>query len=157
MSLVNCPLSLGIMITLHDIETAVVERLNGAGHTVTAAEVDEGFVKPAFFIDIFQNSVTMINQFMELVNIAVELRYFPDIETREAQIIMADKLRILLTATPIKVADRFLTVHEITFETDKTALLCYFELEFIRETSITQEDSEIMEIMEWEGLDYGNA
>ena len=36
--------------------------------------------------------------------------------------------------TPIKVRDRYLSVYEISFDTDKSALLVYFELEFIQET-----------------------
>ena len=121
------------MIKLKDIETAVAERLKSAEHTVTAAEVVEGFDKPTFFIDIFQNSATLENQFMELVNVGVELRYFPATETREALVIMADELRELLMATPLTVVDRFLSVLEVLFETDNAALLCYFELEFMRE------------------------
>ena len=135
------------MITLKDIETAVAERLKSAGFTVTAAEVVEGFDKPTFFIDIFQNSVKAENPFMEFVNVGVELRYFPATETREALVVMADELRDLLTATSLAVGDRFLSVFEITFDTDATALLAYFELEFMRETaaSAAQRDFEKMQ------------
>ena len=133
------------MITLHDIETAVAERLKSAEHTVTAAEVVEGFDKPAFFIDIFQNSAALENQFMELVNVGVELRYFPETETREALVIMADELRPLFTTEPLKVGGRCLSVFEITFDTDGGALLAYFELEFYRETAATQKEYEKMQ------------
>ena len=140
------------MITLHDIETAVAERLKSAGHTVTAAEVEEGFDKPTFFIDIFQNGAELENQFMELVNVGVELRYFPATETREALVIMADALRDLFTATPLTVGDRFLSVLEILFDTDAPALLCYFELEFMQETAATEQENEFMETLDMEVL-----
>ena len=133
------------MIKLKDIETAVAQRLKDAGHTVTAAEVEEGFDKPTFFIDIFQNSAAAENQFMELVNIGVELRYFPDTETREALVEMADGLTGLFTATPLTVVDRFLSVFEVTFDTDAGTLLAYFELEFMRETAAEQREYEKMQ------------
>ena len=133
------------MIKLKDIETAVAERLKSAGHTVTAAEVVEGFDKPTFFIDIFQNSAAAENQFMELVNVGVELRYFPATETREALVEMADSVGALFTATPLAVGDRFLSVFEVTFDTDATALLGYFELEFMRETAAVQREYEKMQ------------
>ena len=31
--------------------------------------------------------------------------------------------------------DRYLSVNEVTFDTDKSALITYFELEFIQETN----------------------
>jgi hypothetical protein len=111
------------LINLHDIGTAVAGRLKEAGHTVTAAEVVEGFDKPTFFIDIFQNSVAAQNPFMELVNVGVELRYFPAVETREALIKMADALLGVLTATSLAVGDRFLSVYDITFDIDNTRIL----------------------------------
>ena len=141
------------MISLHKIETAIATRLKNAGHIVTAAEVDEGFVKPTFFIDIFQNSVTAVNYFMEYVSVGVELRYIPETETREVLVDMSDKLRDLFMSSPIKVVDRYLSIYEVTFETDKTALLCYFELEFMRETNKKMEDSVSMENLEWEDFD----
>jgi hypothetical protein len=130
------------LINLHDIETAVAERLKDGGYTVTAAEVMEGFDKPTFFIDIFQNSAAKENPFMELVNAGVELRYFPDIPTHEALVNMADSLTALFTKTSLKVQDRFLSVYEITFDTDATALLAYFELEFMRETAAEHREYE---------------
>ena len=160
------------MIQLHDIETAVAARitgddvksgsldLSGSRHTVTAAEIEEGFDKPTFFIDIFQNSVALENQYMELVNVGVELRYFPATETREALVEMADELRDTLTATPLTVGDRFLSVSEVTFDTDNGALLAYFELEFMRETAAMQAQREYKKMQNMQigvKLSYGTS
>ena len=110
------------MINLHDIESAVTERLQSAGHTVTAAEVDEGFDKPTFFVDIFQNSVAVQNPHMELVNVGIELKYIHDNPTREVLVKTADALSVLFTRTAIKVRDRFLSVYEITYDTENNVL-----------------------------------
>jgi hypothetical protein len=134
------------MVTLHDIEKSICERLQSASYTVTAADVDEGFEKPSFFIDIFQNSVTVENAYMELVNVGVELKYYAGKSTREALVKLSDSLTELFTKTALKVHDRFLSVYEITFDTDNTitgksgiaadeVLTAYFELEFTRETA----------------------
>ena len=138
------------MITLHDIETAIAERLKSGGHAVTSAEISEGFDKPTFFIDIFQNSAARQNLYMELVNVGVELRHFPAAETREALVVMADELRPLFTATPLTVGDRRLSVFEITFDADDPALLAYFELEFYRETAYTPPEHEKIQNLEIE-------
>ena len=144
------------MINLHDIESAITERLKGAGHTVTAAEVEEGFNKPTFFIDIFQNSVVPINQFMELVNVSVELRYFSEIETRETLVEMSDELRNILMSIPLKIIDRFLSISELTFDIDNAALLTYFELEFMRETATIEKVYEQIEKLEVQ-IGYGSS
>jgi len=123
------------MVNLHDIESAVAERLQSAGHTVTAADVEEGFDKPTFFIDVFQNSAAKENPFMELVNVGVELKYIHDNPTREVLVKAADALMVLFTQATLQVKDRFLTVHEMTFDTENEVLFAYFELEFMRETS----------------------
>jgi hypothetical protein len=143
------------VINLHDIQTAVAALLQSAGHTVTAAEITEGFNKPTFFIDVFSNSVTPENAFMALHNVGVELRYFPDIETREAQVIAADTLRVLL-ALPLAVKDRFLTIGEITFDTNNSALLCYFELEFYNEIPAPQKEYDKIQNLEVK-LNYGTS
>jgi hypothetical protein len=128
------------LITLHDIEAAIADSLKGAGHTVTAAETPEGFLTPTFFINIFQNGANAETQYIELVNAGVELRYFPDAETREALVTMADSLGDLLMSTPLAVKDRFLTINELTFDIDPPALLSYFELEFYRETAANEKE-----------------
>ena len=133
------------MVTnLHDIESAVAERLQSVGHTVTATEVEEGFDKPTFFIDIFQNSVKKENSFMELVNVGVELKYIHNKPTREVLVNTADALTVLFTQTALKVKDRFLSVYEITFDTENNVLFAYFELEFMRETLKINPDYEKM-------------
>ena len=60
---------------------------------------------------------------------------YPAMETKEELIVNAEKLKNIFLYTPLKVQDRYLSVNEVTFDTDKSALITYFELEFIQETN----------------------
>ncbi len=123
------------MITIKDIQTAVSKLLTKNKYSVIASEVKEGFQKPACFIDVFPVSVAAENKFYELVTLGIEISYHPLMETKEELILNAEKLKNIFLYTPIKVKDRFLSVNEITFDSDKSALIAYFELEFLQETN----------------------
>lgn len=129
------------MIEIKDIQTAVAKLLKKNGYTVIASEVKEGFSKPACFIEVMPVNVSVQNQFSELITDSVEISYFPAIETKEELIETAENFKKIFLYTPIKVDDRYLSVNEISFDTDKSALLVYFELEFLQETEV--EDTKI--------------
>ena len=123
------------MITIKDIQTVVSKLLTKNKYSVIASEVKEGFQKPACFIEIFPVSVATENKFYELVTLGIEISYHPLVETKEELILNAEKLKNIFLYTPIKVRDRFLSVNEITFDSDKSVLIAYFELEFLQETN----------------------
>ena len=123
------------MITIKDIQTAVSKLLTKNKYSVIASEVKEGFQKPACFIEVFPVSVAAENKFYELVTLGIEISYHPSMETKEELIINAEKLKNIFLCTPIKVKDRFLSVNEITFDSDKSVLIAYLELKFLRETN----------------------
>lgn len=123
------------MITIKDIQTAVSKLLTKNKYSVIAFEVKEGFQKPACFIEVFPVSVATENKFYELVTLGIEISYHPLMETKEELILNAEKLKNIFLYTPIKVKDRFLSVNEITFDSDKSVLTAYFELEFLQETN----------------------
>ena len=123
------------MITIKNIQTAVSKLLTKNKYSVIASEVKEGFQKPACFIEVFPVSVAAENKFHELVTLGIEISYHPLMETKEELILNAEKLKNIFLYTPIKVKDRFLSVNEITFDSDKSALTAYFELEFLQETN----------------------
>ena len=122
------------MITIKDIQTAVSKLLKKNKYSVIASEVKEGFSKPACFIEVLPVSIKTENKFSELVTVSVEISYYPLCETKEELIVNAEKLKNIFLYTPIKVKDRFLSVNEITFDSDKSVLTAYFELEFLQET-----------------------
>ena len=123
------------MITIKDIQTAVAKLLTKNKYSVIASEVKEGFQKPACFIEVFPVSVAAENKFYELVTLGIEISYHPSMETKEELIVNAEKLKNIFLYTPIKVKDRFLSVNEITFDSDKSLLIAYLELEFLQETN----------------------
>ena len=123
------------MITIKDIQTAVSKLLTKNKYSVIASEVKEGFQKPACFIEVFPVSIAAENKFYELVTLGIEISYHPSIETKEELIINAEKLKNIFLYTPIRVKDRFLSVNEITFDSDTSVLVAYFELEFLQETN----------------------
>ena len=123
------------MITIKDMQTAVSKLLTKNKYSVIASEVKEGFQKPACFIEVLPVSVAVENKFYELVTLGIEISYHPLMETKEELILNAEKLKNIFLYTPIKVKDRFLSVNEITFDSDKSALTAYFELEFLQETN----------------------
>ena len=121
------------MITIKDIQTAVSKLLTKNKYSVIASEVKEGFQNPACFIEVLPVSTELQNKFSELVTVSVEISYYPSLETKEELIVNAEKLKNIFLYTPIKVKGRFLSVNEITFDSDKSALIAYFELEFLQE------------------------
>lgn len=123
------------MITIKDMQTAVSKLLTKNKYSVIASEVKEGFQKPACFIEVFPVSVAAENKFYELVTLGIEISYHPSMETKEELIVNAEKLKNIFLYTPIKVKDRFLSVNEITFDSDKSILTAYFEFEFLQETN----------------------
>ena len=123
------------MITIKDIQMVVSKLLTKNKYSVIASEVKEGFQKPACFIDVFPVSVAAENKFYELVTLGIEISYHPLMETKEELIVNAEKLKNIFLYTPINVKDRFLSVNEITFDSDKSVLTAYFELEFLQETN----------------------
>lgn len=123
------------MITIKDIQTAVSKLLTKNKYSVIASEVKEGFQKPTCFIEVFPVSVAAENKFYELVTLGIEISYHPSMETKEELIVNAEKLKNIFLYTPIKVKDRFLSVNEITFDSDKSILTAYFEFEFLQETN----------------------
>ena len=135
------------MITIQDLQSAIAKVLTNNGNTVTANDIDDGFQKPTFFIDLFTNSTEVQNQYSELVNVGVELKYIPSIETREECIIKSGQIKDIFFSSPLSVSDRFLTVNDITFE-----------LEFLQERNIPVKEYEEIRNIEIGGVDnYGSS
>ncbi|MDP4117586.1 MAG: hypothetical protein Q8873_00135 [Bacillota bacterium] len=128
------------MITLQDIQTAVAAKLIKNGYTVTANEVTQGFNKPTFFIDVLPVSAQLQGKFYEMVTVSVEITYHPEIETREELLRISEQMKQFFLYESVPVCDRFLSTDEMVFDTDKSALTAYFELEFMQETNITEKE-----------------
>lgn len=127
------------MIEIKDIKTAVAGVLQKNGYSVVASEVQEGFERPACFVEVLPVSVTLENRFTELVTVGVEISYHLVLETSEELITNAENIKRIFLYAPLAVKDRFLSVNEITFDANKSTLIAYFELEYLQETQTTDE------------------
>ena len=147
------------MITIADVKKAIVKLLNANGYTVVASEVQEGFNKPACFVDVMPVNVSVETQNYEKVTNSVEITYFPAVETKEEMIKAAEHFRQLFLYSSIAVNDRFLSVNEITFDAEKSALITYFELEYLTETQMSREETVKMKHLEERivKLNYGTS
>ena len=133
------------MITIQDIQTAVTKRLRDNGYTVIASEVREGFQKPACFVDVLPVSVELQNAYSELVTDSVTISYYPLLETREEIIRVSEEMKSIFLYSSLPVADRFLSINEIIFDNDKSALIVQFDIEFLQETGMETESMPKME------------
>lgn len=145
------------LIDLSDIQAAVAAKLVQSGHTVTANEVQQGFNKPTFFIDVLPVSTVGQGKYYEFVTVSAEITYHPSIETREHILGIADGLKELFLYQPVAVKDRFLSADEIIFDADKGVLTAYFELAFMQEKSITEPQLPKMETIRTEVRASGTA
>ena len=135
------------MIEISDIQTAVAKILTNNNYVVVASEVKEGFPKPSCFIEVMPVSASVENKYRELVTVSVEITYHPEIETKEELIRTAEHFKNIFLYSAIQVKDRFLSLNEIVFDTDKSTLITYFELEFYQETNSEAEELPKMEIL----------
>ena len=90
-------------------------------------------------------NASLENKYRELVTVSVEITYHPEIETKEELINTAERFKNIFLYSAIQVKDRFLSLNEIVFDTDKSTLITYFELEFYQETPTEAEELPKME------------
>ena len=135
------------MIEIKDIQSAVGKKLKDNGYSVIASEVKEGFPKPSCFIEVMPVNVAVENQFYEMITDSVEISYFPVVETKEELVSTAEHFKDVFLNTPLKVNDRYISITEINFDTDKSTLLAYFEVEFFQERNIETEEYPKAEIL----------
>lgn len=135
-----------------EIKKSIVQLLTNAGFNVTAAEINEGLIKPAVFVDVLPSSVSLLNASLEEVTDTVEIKYIPYIETYEHCLETAQAFRNILFYNTINVGKRRLTVNEIFFEVENEYVLkVSFDLVYRQATSFPKEDYEDMEELELGG------
>ena len=133
------------MINEKDIQTRVAELLMENGFNVVASEKEEGFQKPAVFVNVYPATVTLEGAAMEHVTDTVELKYIPSVETVEECADIAQKMRSIFMYKPFDIKDRHLTIQTIEFDIEKYILYVMFELDYYQETPNVYDDYEEME------------
>ena len=133
------------MINEKDIQTRVAELLMENGFNVVASEKEEGFQKPAVFVNVYPATVTLEGAAMEHVTDTVEIKYIPSVETVEECADIAQKMRSIFMYKPFDIKDRHLTIQTIEFDIEKYILYVMFELDYYQETPNVYDDYEEME------------
>ena len=128
-----------------EIKTAINNRIIEKGGKVYSNETDEGYDKPAFFVEIIPIGITRISPFYEEVALRVELHYEPAVETEEECLKMSEKINCWFS-TPIPIGDRMLKPpDEIQHTTDDDiTLYSSFDLTITRihnEDAYTDDDT----------------
>lgn len=133
------------MINEKEIQTRVAELLTENGFNVVASEKEEGFQKPAVFVNVYPATVTLEGAAMEHVTDTVEIKYIPSVETVEECADVAQKMRSIFMYKPFDIKDRHLTIQEIEFDIDKYILYTMFDLDYYQETPNVYDDYDEME------------
>lgn len=110
-------------MTIRDIKTAINNVIISNGGSVYSNETDEGYQKPAFFVEIIPVRTTRISSVYDEVDLFVEIHYEPAVLTEEECLRVADKIDEWFSV-PIVCGDRNITPpEEIEHTTDDDIVL----------------------------------
>ena len=140
------------MIDEKMIQKAVGERLRTLGFSVTANEVMEGFKKPTTFVTVMPAKSELLNPFRENLVVSVIITYHSQRETTEECADAAIKIRKGFAYKPLIVGERKLTIESMEFDNENNILYVYFDLDFIQETTNTEDADDTFAKLEMEGM-----
>ena len=129
-----------------DIQTQICTILTQNGFSVIASEAQEGFARPACFVNVYPTSVSLLNEYMEQVSDTVEITYIPEIETVAHCAEIAQRMKNIFLYKPFDVKNRHLTIQEMKFSIENQVLYISFNLEYMQETPDTEEYEKISEL-----------
>ena len=141
-----------MMIDEKMIQKAVGERLRTSGFSVTANEVTEGFKKPTTFVTVMPVKSELLNSFRENLVVSVTITYHSQKGTPEECADAAIKIRKGFAYEPLIVAERKLTIENMEFDNENNVLYAFFDLDFIQETTNTEDADDTFAELEMEGL-----
>jgi len=132
-------------VKITEIKTAINNRIIANGGRVYSNETDEGYDKPAFFVEVIPITRTRISPVYEEVGMRVEIHYEPSVETEEECLQTAEKIDSWF-ATPIPIGDRKIKPPEEIQHTtdDDTTLYSEFAISVTRiynEDAYTDDDT----------------
>ncbi|MGE8080508.1 phage tail terminator family protein [Peribacillus loiseleuriae] len=118
------------MITYKDIKRSVNQKLSTFGIEINSNDVQEGFNRPSFFVQL-ENNVRSGDENQVHKALTVQIYYFPkdrydySIEVMDVQDQLENKFDLKL-----KVLDRFFNIDEVTSDTTDGVLSFSFDLAF---------------------------
>ncbi len=122
------------MKTIIDIHRAVVMMLEGNGLMVYPWNQQDGFEKPAAFVNVFPSKFHLENKFTETVTASVVIEVVSKTETWEEQVATSQRLKDLFFGKTINIDGRHPTIYDLEFEPEKSSLFCTFSIEFTQKT-----------------------
>lgn len=149
------------MITYKDIKIAVNHQLTKTGIEINSSDVEEGFNRPSFFVQL-DNANRAGNESQVERSLTVRIYYFPTdryeyaIEVLEMQETLEELFDLKLA-----VKDRYLNVDELTTFMNDGVLNCSFDMEFYtarnlewvteeRKDFLDEHPTELMEELDFE-------
>ena len=139
-------------ITESDIKQKVVSELKKTGFDVLATEIEEGFKKPAVFVNVYPSEIELQSRDVEDVSDTIEIKYYPSKETTEKCAEAAEKIRQTFMYKPLDVKDRHLNIQSMEIDIENCVLYVYFEAEYTQMTPDTDNEYEIAEELELGGI-----
>lgn len=135
-------------MTLLDVKKSIVSKLKAKFPTikVVAHEVEEGFTKPAFFIQMIPFGIISNNKYHKTKSINIDIHYFSDTETHIDNLNMIDSLEDTFLPS-ISILDRNFTIENINTKEDGGILHFEFDISFTDSFDVT-ETHELMQELE---------
>lgn len=118
------------MITYKDIHIAVNRQLKKTGIEINSRDVEEGFIRPSFFVQLGNINRSGDSDQVHK-SLIVQIYYFPT-DRYEYAIEVLEIQETLQTLFDLKlpVKDRYFNVNELYFNMTDGILNCSFDLEF---------------------------
>lgn len=113
-----------------DIQKEIAEILTQNGFNVVASEVNEGFKKPAVFVNVYPVQHERLMCDMEKVVNSIEIKYIPAVETVAECVKTSEKLAEIFYYSPFTVCGCTFTVESIESETEDYTLYVSFEIAY---------------------------
>jgi len=121
------------MTTLLSIKQAIGEVLEQNGYKVFASEVNEGFSKPACFVELSDFASQVMNNYMATITATFDVLYVPQEQTHEHIIVVADELQRLFCNLSLEVGDRNFNIDSINGDIEEGNIRLSLEFSFADE------------------------
>ena len=123
------------MTTLLSIKKAIGDVLERNGYKVFASEVNEGFSKPACFVELSNFGSEAQNNFIAHISATFDVLYVPSEKTHEHLIIKADQLQGLFCNLSLAVGDRNFNISNTNGEIEDGNIRLSLEFSYADEPS----------------------
>jgi hypothetical protein len=139
------------MITLNDLITVINTVLEKRFPNIErlSTDIEEGFNRPSFFVDIDNHNKSMLGEVLKDVNLTVRIYYFPKNKYKnriELLSMIEDLTNLFLTNLKIN-ADFYIPINEVNSTiTEEKVLIIDFDIRYVYEVPEDEELEMLEEI-----------